>query len=142
MDINEYFGDLRHFKNKIVVIAAKDEASRFVGRLKVKERLGLDMQVGYRNSYVAVVDAKRGFVYEHASKDAYECSYKVGRRFIDIQSAGFGNGNKASIKIGDKEFSHNRRGFNVAVFHYRSLALVDSFFVDLNDDAALTVRRS
>ena len=142
MDINEYFSDIRHFKNKIIVISAKDEPSRFAGRITAKDSLGLRMSIGYRNSYVAVVDAKRGFVYENASKSSYDCSYKVGRRFIDIRSAGFENGNVSSIKIGDKEFSSNRRGLNVAVFHYRTLALVDRFFVDTNEDKNLSVKRS
>ena len=141
MDINEYFSNTKYFKNKIIVIAAKDEASRLVGRIKAKEALGLNMHIGYRNSYVAVIDMKRSFVYENVLKDSYECSYKVGKRFVDIFSAGFGNGNRASIKVGDNEYSTNRRGLNIVVLHYKSLALVDRFFVDTNEDTTLTVKR-
>ena len=142
MDINEYFSNTKYFKNKIIVIAAEDDASVLKGRIKIKENLGLAMNMGYRNSYVAVIDMKRNFVYEKASKESYECSYKVGNRFIDIVSAGYENGNRASIKIGDNEYSMNKKGLNIAVFHYKTLALVDRFSVDSNGDKSLTVKRN
>ena len=142
MNINEYFENFSNFENKIVVIAVKDDASRFADRISFKEKFGLQMNIKYRNSYIAVIDPKRDFVYENVSKESYECSYQVKRKFIDIRSAGYDTGNAASIMRGSREFAPNRRGFNVAVFHYRTLALVDRFFVDLSGDSNLTVKRS
>lgn len=141
MNVNEYFSDMKHFRNKIIVISAKDSASNYINRCHMREALHLEMHVGQRNSYVAVVDNKRGFVWENASPTGQDCSYKVGRRYIDIISCGYDSGNRSSIKIGDREFSHDRRGLNVAVFHCRTLELVDSFFVDTHDDGSLAVRR-
>ena len=141
MNVNEYFSNMKHFKNKIVVITAKDSAANYINRCRMREALHLEMHIGQRNSYVAVVDNKRGFVWENASPTKQDCSYKVGRRYIDMVSGGFDSGNVSSVKIGDKEFSYNRRGLNVAIFHYRTLELVDSFFVDTHEDGNVAVRR-
>lgn len=141
MDINQYFSNMKYFKNKIIVISAKDEPSRKLTLLEFKENLRLKMEIGYRNSYVAVIDNKRGFVYEKADKNIIDCSYQIKNNYIDIVSAGFDNGNKSSIKIGETEYSKNKRSLNIAIFHYKSLLLVDSFYVDTYEDESLTIRR-
>lgn len=141
MDINQYFSNMKYFKNKIIVISAKDEPSRKLTLLEFKENLRLKMEIGYRNSYVAVIDNKRGFVYEKADKNIIDCSYQIKNNYIDIVSAGFDNGNKSSIKIGETEYSKNKRSLNIAIFHYKSLLLVDSFYVDTYEDKSLTIRR-
>lgn len=141
MDLNEYFSNVRYLKNKIIVISAKNEPSRKIKRFLSKENLGLKMEIGYRNSYIAVVDNKRDFIFEKADKNIQECSYQVKNKYIDIVSAGFEMGDKSSIKIDDIEYSNNRRGLNIAIFHYKSLALVDKFYVDTCEDNSLTIRR-
>ena len=141
MNLNEYFSNTRYFKNKIIVISAKNEPSKKIKRFLSRENLGLKMEIGYRNSYIAVIDNKRGFIFEKADKDIQECSYKVKNKYIDIISAGFESGDKSSIKIDSVEYSNNRRGLNIAIFHYKSLALVDKFFVDTCEDSSLTIRR-
>jgi hypothetical protein len=141
MNINEYFEDMRYFRNKIIVISAKDEASMKIKKFTNKENLNLEMKIGYRGAYVAVVDFKRGFCFEKSTDDKYECAYRVGKKYIDIVSSGYNSGPLSSIKVGDSEYSKNRRGLNVAVFHYKSLLLVDSFFVDTNSDNDLKLMR-
>ena len=141
MNINEYFADVRRLKNKIIVIVGQNECSSKLGKFHSKEYLGLAMDVGYRDSFVAVVDFKRGFVFEHADKTRYECSYQVGKRFIDIYSAGYESGNTCSVVVGNTEYAKKRRGLNVVVFHYKSLGVVDSFWVDTCEDKELLVRR-
>ncbi len=141
MNLNEYFSNRKLFKDSIIVISAKDDCSGKLRRFTAKSILGLEMSVGFRNSYVAVVDLKRGFVYEHATKERYECSYQVGDRFIDIITAGRDCGDCSSIVVGSNEFSHNKRGLNIALFNYKTLVLQDSFFVDTCSDDALLIRR-
>ncbi len=141
MNINEYFKDYKFLKNKIIVISAKDEASKHFNLFTEKQKFGFDKQVHYRNSYVAVIDIKRDFYYEYVSNQKYECSYKVKNKFIDIISAGYETGNISSIKIDDREYSMNHRGLNFAIFHFKTLDLVDSFFCDTFSDANLEVRR-
>ncbi len=141
MNLNEYFSDVRRLKDKIIVMTGQNECSSKLGKFHSKEHLGLSMNVGYRNSFVAVVDLKRGFVFEHADKACYECSYQVGKRFIDILSAGYEAGNTCSVVVGNTEYAKKRRGLNVVILHYKSLALVDSFWVDTCEDKELLVRR-
>ena len=129
MNLNEYFANSKFFKNKIIVISAKNEASRKIKRFLARDNLKLKMEMSYRNSYIAVVDNKRDFVYEKTDKKLQECSYQVKNKYIDIISAGFDAGDRSSIKIGDAEYSNNRRGLNIAIFHYRTLALIDKFYL-------------
>lgn len=141
MTINEYFSNYKYFKNKIIVISAKDEPSKYFDLFVVKKNFGLNEKVEYRNSYIAVIDKKRNFCYEHASKDKYECSYQVKDKFIDIISAGYDKGNVSSIKIDDQEYSMNHRGLNFAIFDYKTLTLIDRFSCDTHMDNLLTIKR-
>lgn len=141
MTMNEYFNHIGKFKDKIIVISAANDCSGHIGKFHEKEHFGLQMHIGYRNSYVAVVDFKRDFVYEHADKALHDCSYQVGNRYIDIISAGFDTGNLSSIVVDGVDFSKNKRGLNIVVFHYRTLAVVDSFWVDSCEDENLVIRR-
>lgn len=127
MNLNEYFEKTKNFKNKIIVISAKDEASKYIKCFKSKTLLGLKMDIKYRGSYVAVIDNKREFLYENNSAEKIECSYKVKDKYIDIVSAGFDAGNISSIKVGTEEFSINKTGLNIAIFNYKSLKLIDNF---------------
>lgn len=142
MDINEYFKNYKFLKNKIIVISSKDEPSKYFNLFTSKSLLGLNESVLYRNSYVAVIDFKRKFVFEHVDKDKYCCSYQVKKKFIDILSSGFDSGNKSSIKIDENEFSLNHRGLNFAIFHYKTLDLIDKFYCDTYADKTLQIIRT
>ena len=141
MTINEYFRKPQRFKNKIIVISAKDEASRYISNFTTASGLGLSMKLKFRASYVAVVDMKRDFVYERSSGTNIECSYRIKNKYIDIISAGFESGNLSSVRVGDNEYSHNATGINVVILKNKSLGLVDSFFADSFLDGTLTLKR-
>lgn len=130
MTLNEYFQNPKRFNNKIIVIAAKDEASKNIKEFVCGAKFHLKLNLKYRNSYVAVIDPKRDFLYEEASASKIECSYKVDDKYIDIVSAGFSCGNVSSIKVGDNEYSINKTGLNIAIFDYKKLKLIDSFNCD------------
>ncbi|MBE6645654.1 MAG: glycosyltransferase [Ruminococcaceae bacterium] len=141
MNINEYFSNPKKFKNKIIVMSLKDEGSRYISGFYARGNLGLSMKIGFRDSYVAVVDMKRDFVYESASKSKIECSYRVGRKYIDVVSAGFEAGNTSSVKVGEMEYSLNMGGINVVVLKSRSLAPADSFVCNSYLDESLNIKR-
>lgn len=141
MNINEYFGSAKKFKNKIIVISVKDEASKYIKKFTSAKNLGLKLPLGYRSSYVAVADASRDFLYEEASEGKIECSYKVKDRYIDIVSAGFTSGNTSSIKIDGEEYSFSKNGLNIAIFNSRSLKLSDTFFCDTHSSGRLLIER-
>ena len=141
MDINEYFANAKKFKNKIIVIAVKDEASKYAKNFTSAEKLNLKLKLGYRSSYVGVVDFRRDFLYEETSEAKIECSYKVNDSYIDIVSAGFNSGNTSSIKVDGEEYSFCKSGLNIAVFNARSLKLSDAFWCNTHSSGALTVER-
>lgn len=143
MDLNRYFKNARKFRNKIIVISVKDEASKYISHFNEKKNLHLNMTLNFRESYVAVVDLKRKFIYEEASKKEITCSYKVAEnKYVDIISSGYNVGNKSSIKINkEKEYSLNKTGINIAIFNYKSLKLIDKFNVNTYADKNLTINR-
>lgn len=140
MNINEYFKNWKKFKNKIIVISAKDSASKFVNNFITKQNIGLKCEIGTRESYVAVVDLYRDFVYEKHSNQKITCSYKIKNKYIDIVSAGYLCGNLSSIKVDENEYSKNKRGFNFAVFNKNNFKLLDSFYVDFHADDKLLIK--
>ena len=141
MNLNEYFSKPKKFKKKIVVISVRDEASKYIKNFVEKSALSINMNMKFQNSFVAVIDMSRKFVYEKSAPTRIECSYKVGDRYIDIVSSGFLTGPASSIKIGQEEFSLNKNGLNIAIFKHKSLKFVDSFNCNSYLDEALTVKR-
>ena len=141
MNLNEYFSDFGRFKNKIIVISVKDEASRYISGFTSRFDMKLKMNLKFRGSYVAVIDPFRDFLYEKSSNEKIECSYMVGRKYIDIVSAGFECGNTSSVKVGDLEFSPSRNGINVVIFKNKSLKAVDRFSCNSFLDRDLTLER-
>ena len=141
MNVNEYFSNPKRFKRKIIVMSVKDEASRYISGFTARFGMGLNMNLKFRGSYVAVIDMKRDFLYEKNASSKIECSYRVGNKYIDIISAGFESGNTSSIKVGDNEYSFNATGLNVAIFKNKSLRIVDRFVCDSFLDGDLTVKR-
>ena len=142
MNLNEYFDNPKKLRKKIIVISARDEASRFIKCFINRKHLKLNMDIKYRDSYVAVVDLSREFAYELSQQQQIECSYQVGKNFIDIISAGFASNNKSSIKVGEAEYSLQKTGLNFAIFNYKNLKLIDKFNVNTYVGAALTINRS
>ena len=141
MKLNEYFSNVKNLKRKIIVISVKDEASKHIKNFYNKVNLGLDMNINYRDSYVAVVDLSRDFVYELAQQQQIDCSYQVGKKFIDIISAGFASNNKSSIVVDNKEYSFDKIGLNIAIFNYKNLKLIDRFNVNSYAGGSLTINR-
>ena len=141
MNINEYFSKPSKFKNKIIVISVKDEASKYISGFVMGIGLGLSLKLKFRSSYVAVIDMRRDFIYEKESADRIECSYKAGEKYIDIVSAGFDSGNFSSVRVGEREYSCNSNGLNVVILKSRSLAPVDRFVCNSYLDKELNIER-
>ena len=141
MTLNEYFENSKKFRNKIVVITAKDEASKYIKKFVCGAKLNLKLNLKYRNSYVAVIDPRRDFLYEETSASKIECSYKVNDKYIDIISAGFLSGNVSSIKVGEDEYSLNKTGLNIAIFNYKTLKIIDAFWCDTYSNGNLILQK-
>ena len=140
MEINTYFKNWKKFKNKIIVISVKDSASKFINKFITKSNIGLKCEISTRESYIAVVDIARDFIYERHSSQKITGSYKIKNKYIDIVSAGYSCGNISSIKVGDEEYSKNKRGLNIAILNKNNFKLIDSFYVDSHADEKLIIK--
>ncbi len=143
-DLNSYVKGIENLEDFIVVIAAKDEAKNMISNFTEKSALGLEMPLVFRGSYIAVVDKRRGFVYENASSERLYYKYEVMEGAITVESAGYTSGNMSSIKLSygetTVELSQNRRGLNIALLNSQTLELVDSFKCDTHLDSRLEVQ--
>ncbi len=129
--ISEYFSSAND--NLIIFIAAKDEASNALNDEMISgmRDLGLKFEFKncYRQSYLAVIDGGE-IIYEGISEEAQTFTYDFENKEADIISAGFSSGNVASIKIGDVNYSCNKRGLNFVIYDKESKSVIDSFYVD------------
>lgn len=140
MNINEYFKKL-NLKKCIVVIVSRDEASKYISEFSEKSKLKLRAPLKYRDSYVAVVDKKKHFVYEETSQQKIECSYKIMDNYINIVSMGLNAGYRSSIKIDNNEYCCNKTGLNIAIFDNKTFKIIDKFYVNSFSDQTLTIKK-
>ena len=139
MNLNEYFANVKKFKKKIIVISVKDEGAKYIKNFTARAGLKIKMDLKFRQSYVAVIDPMREFLYEKSDSAKIACSYKVGKKYIDIVSAGFESGKISSVIVDGEECSPNRTGLNVVILKSKNLQLVKSFSCDTFADDKLTI---
>lgn len=141
-NINTYFDRKSRFTDKIVIISAKDDASKNIKKFINKSTLGIDVNIKFRESYICVIDVNRNrILYEQSSKDELVYGFASGDKEVKIVSGGFNASDKSSIKINDVELSKNKRGLNFVILTAKDLSVVDTFFVDTHDDEKMIVRR-
>ena len=139
LSINDYFERIENLEDFIVVMTAKDEASNKLKNFVSKNLLGINVNIKWRNSYIAIIDKKRNFKFEKASPDMLRYEYSIGEKTLSVVSAGFDCGNVSSVKINSVEFSQNKRGINIALFNSETFELVDTANCDTFGDADLKV---
>ena len=141
LNLNSYFDKFEDIKNYLLVLTVKDDAQIKLKYFRRKALLGLKMGYGYRDSYVAIVDKSRNFVYEQFGPDEIEYDYEVGGQKIHASSAGYLAGSKTVVNISNRpgNLSRNRRGLNIVVFNSKTLEFIDSISCDLFGDDDLLV---
>lgn len=126
---------------KLILLAVKDEGSKgLVEDFVVGMReLGLDfpLEGAYQSSYIAVI--KDGEVLkEEISKEMLSCQMQIGELLVDMTSAGYEKGNRASIKINDTEYAINQRGLNIVIYDIEEKSIADSLCIDTYSDNQIT----
>jgi hypothetical protein len=128
-------------ENYLLLIAVKDEASNALTDDIVKEMksLGLDFDLRnhYRWAYLAAL-GEDGVIYENMADEPLYFDDNIEDIQITMFSAGYENGNTASILIGGKEYALNGRGLNIVVYDKVNGDMVDSICVDTYLDNTLT----
>lgn len=126
-DLDEYLAELAELDHHTIIIAARDEASC---RLTESNRaslsaLGLEADLGYRNSYYAVISPE--CVIEELSDDSsleYSGFLSDGESLY-VHSAGYDYGNTCSIMIDDVEYANKSTGLNFAIYDNESHRVVN-----------------
>ena len=127
---NDVFGFLdayRKDENKVIVISVRDDASESLTKKdrKAFSKIGLEelSKIGYRDSYIAVIDG--GKVTKEVV-DHGDDPITVKTNSITVKSSGRESGNVSSIKLDNREYSANLRGLNVAVYDKELKRIVDT----------------
>lgn len=140
LSLNNYFSKIKHLDDFIIIITSKDDASNNLKYFRNRKGLPLSLQVGFRDSYIAIVDLKRNFVYEKAAQQAQTYSYVVKGKTIYVESAGWNAGNKSIVSFEDgKNLSKSSRGLNIVLLNSETAELVDSAYCDSFADKDLFV---
>lgn len=141
LSLNNYFDKIDNFEDFIFIISAKDEASKNIKYFRNKSKLGITCSFNLRDSYIAIIDKSRNFIYENSSQEKLSYKYTVNDSSIHIQSAGFDAGNISSVKIDtdEKNLSPNKRGLNIVVLNAKTLEVVDQAHCDTYIDKDLNV---
>lgn len=127
------------YKNQTMIISVRDEAaSKLSSETKqYLAQLGFRLdQMNYRDSYVGVVHNNR-VIFEQIGPEKLEVQADqvpelasiFQNHSVKVISAGFNVGNISSIVVDGKEYSINRRGFNIAVFD-ESMNILDRLTFD------------
>ncbi len=135
--LNNYFNNIIDLNKHIIIISVKNQAAEYIHKFFSKTKLGLKMEISPSQSYVAVVNKQENYIYEEISDSFVEISYKLGKKTITAASEY--SKNFSSIKIGDEEFSTNRRGLNFVILNNKTLEVVDKFFCDTYADEYLLI---
>ncbi|MFR1632143.1 MAG: hypothetical protein ACLSU0_03135 [Oscillospiraceae bacterium] len=139
INLNDFFSNM-NLNNFIVLFSVLDEASKCWGRFVQKKFLGLNINLKFRNSYIAVVDKRNSFVYESSDGKAISYNYKADNLNIHITSAGFGmQPFKSEIVINGIDYSRNLRGLNFVVIDNHTGEVIKALNCDLYADGDLTI---
>lgn len=140
-NINAYTNFLKKLKHHVIVISARDEASKLLKYYFNRFSLGVKFNIKYRDSYIAVIDTKNNFVYEKSSNEAIEYLYKIpnSNDTIYVRSQGYNAKSLSTIVYRNEEMSKNKRGLNFFVLDLYTNTIIDSATCDTNGDEFLLV---
>lgn len=141
LTLNNYFNKIENLNDVIIVISAIDESSKMLKYYRQKRLLNIDMKIAWRNSYVAIIDKSRNFVYEKASPEKISYTHNIeGLGSIFVESAGYDAGNSSIISInGCDNISLQKRGLNIVLLNSKTLELIDVAYCDTYEDKNLKV---
>lgn len=139
LTLNNYFDYIEDLNDVIIIISAKDEASKFINNLFYKKFF--EYKLSQHDSFIAILDKSRNFIYEQKSIDKLTYDYTIDDKIIHIESAGWHAGNICSIKQNwiNIELSKQHRGLNIVLLNSKTLEIIDSAYCDSWEDENLCV---
>lgn len=145
-NLNDYISMIEDLSDFVIIISAKDECSFSLKYFSNKSLLGINMDVKYRDAYIAIIDKSRNYIKEIVSENMISFEYKNNlpeSSSIIIKSAGYNSGNLSSIILNKNnesiELSLNKRGLNFVLLNSKTLELVDQFRCDTHLDSSLKI---
>ncbi len=166
-NIHDYFAMLKADLFKyVIVLSGRDECATYRGKFLEASDLFLRTDVGWRNSYIAVIDEGVIRIDEKSDKELhmdYEfvtghpdyhveyldhklkvCCEPLRYCRIKIKSKGFTGSpgrDRSEIIVHNIDYSMNRIGINVVIIDKETGAVLDSMNINTYSDAGLKINR-
>ncbi len=137
--LSEYLNSLDHYS--ILIVSVKSDATLNMDgpSLKAIKQQGLSLNTAnhYRNSYIAMTQSEKP-LYETISIDYLKRVFPKSTNLkgykipfdLEVISAGALCGNNSKIMIDSQEYSLNKRGFNLVVYHTRQKRVTEVAWFD------------
>lgn len=165
-DLREYFSQLKADTKYVAVLSCADECSNHLRKFVDVSGLPLHSDIGWRDSYVAVIDGGTVKIEEKSKEEINTCyefvtghpNYSVEYlnhklsvcctplRYcqIRVKSKGFTmptGASKSEIVVNNINYSMNRTGINMVVIDKETGEVVDSININTYADATLRINR-
>ena len=127
LSVSDAFIDfIDKYRTDIIIISVKDDATKrlsFNCKKYFVIRGSRINNLKKRGSYIAIIHNNRIVFEEISNSSAIRIDNSASEQIrplfsgssLEVSSAGYSHGNHSSIKINEKEYSQNQRGFNVVV---------------------------
>ncbi len=159
-NINDYVQYLTNIEHVVIFLSVCGTVQRF-WPLFNRQVLGIcsDLSKKGNVSYVAVINKDEQFVWEKMGSDFREVKYqshfndfnklttieeiwmKDNQYYVTSHAMGPWAYTKAAIVINGQQYAFNRNGLNIVVYDKINAYVMDSIWVDLDQDENLSVRR-
>ena len=137
--INSFFKEIQ-IEKYVIIFSVLDDAFRYWKNFTQRKRIGLEEELIFRNSYIAIIDAKTSFKFEKQESKYIEYNYKTEGLNILVSSAGYQNiPFKSQIIVNDIDYSKNIRGLNVVLVNKSTKKVDYAFNCDLCLDDSLSI---
>ena len=141
INIDEYFKTV-NLKEVVVFIAGLGNIYNYWNQFDQKTRMRLQAEIGWKDSYIAIIDLGADKVKELSGQEYLQTEYKINAKTAaEITSAGINvKPEKAIIRINGVDYSPHAKGINVVVFDRNKGCVVNSFSCDSLNDQNLRIR--
>lgn len=143
-NINTYTNWLSTLKHHLICFCCHADMQNKIKHWHNKNILGLNFNVGFRESYIGIIDTKNNYTFETNSNEEISFIYEIPNveDKIYIKSNGFYATSDSSIIYKNKEYSKQKRGVNIFVLDLVSNEIIDQAHCDTCLDDELRIDSS
>lgn len=145
-NFESYLNEIDKISNITAIISVKDIPGAYLNEKMISalEQIGFKnlnvlMETDY-HAFIGVENNKKVMCNHIGGNEYIQDSLNINEKLVSIESACYNVGNIASIKINNKEYSVNQRGFNIVIINNETGNVIDSVGFDTHVETITCVR--